>query len=218
MKRSFCLLISVLIITAQACKPGAYFKTANDVSKMNAVVRMLDGTQKEGLITINFGREHAGERYEFVVLTTPQGEENIKAENIAYYKIGEDYYFPKIIDLYFDGTNRTLFVKRVTKENSRIQVYELFQQASETLDGQGSNNYCFISPPGLGRLETWNIFSKKLLPDFNIKMSALVEDCPELAKKILTKQKGYFMPQVMFGYAAKVETIKRIIDEYNNCR
>ncbi|MFT3933766.1 MAG: hypothetical protein QM726_09145 [Chitinophagaceae bacterium] len=211
------ILSICLLIIATGCKPGSFFKTPNEVSKMQGIIRFMDGTQKEGLITINFGREHPGERYEWVVLNTAQGEEKFKAQSIEYYKIGEDYYYPKTVELYFDGTMRLLFVKRLTKENARIQMYELFEESRESIDGQGNNYYYFIAPANLLRLEAWNIFGKSLRPDFNYKMSMLVKDCPALADKILTKQKKYDMPQVL-GFNAKVEVVKRIVDEYNNCK
>jgi len=49
-------------------------------------------------------------------------------------------------------------------------------------------------------------------------MSNLVADCPSLANKIRSKEKGYNIPTLLFPESKRLEVFKRIIDEYNGCR
>ena len=215
MHRLILYFVFVLVI-AHGCKPASYLKTPNNVFKKQGTLYMLNGAEKKGAITINLGNEHT--QSEYILLTTAAGEEKISPDSIGSYKIGEDHFFPKKIDLYFEGAKRFLLVKRLTKENLRIQLYELYQEARETVDGLNDNYYYFISLPGQGRLEAWSAAGKNLVPDFNLKMSIQVKDCPALAQKIMEKKKGYFFVQYTMAYSKKLEVLKRIIEEYNNCR
>src|SRR5258705_9967598 len=95
---------------------------------------MLDGIEKRGKITIMFETGHDADRS--ISLMNDNHEEKISIDSIKSYKINEDYYFPKIIDLEFNGSERLLFVKRLTQEKSRIQMYELHQQKKQTADGE----------------------------------------------------------------------------------
>lgn len=70
----------------------------------------------------------------------------------------------------------------------------------------------------LARLETWNLGSKNLVPNFDIKMSTIVADCPSLSNKIKTKVKGYFLPQFTLTTQSRIKVLTKIIDEYNNCQ
>ena len=67
-------------------------------------------------------------------------------------------------------------------------------------------------------MPAWNIEGRRLVPDFENKMSEIVKDCPALAEKIRRKEKGYFYAQVSLIDSKRVETLMNIIDEYNKCR
>ena len=212
--RQFKFILIFLIVANINCKPVAYFNTPNDIFRKDCTVYMLDGIEKNGKITIMFETGHDADRS--ISLMNDNHEEKISMESIKSYKINEDYYFPKIIDLEFNGSDRLLFVKRLTQEKSRIQMYELHQQKKQTADGEDHFFY-FISLPMQGRLETWNVGGQHFSPHFEEKMSDLVEDCPALSNKIQQKEKGYFLAQLTSSNFKRVEVLKRIIDEYNDC-
>lgn len=56
--------------------------------------------------------------------------------------------------------------------------------------------------------------------DFENKTSDIVADCPPLAAKIKSKEKGYYIPKgprAFFPDAKRLEVYQRIIGEYNSC-
>ena len=212
--RQFSYIIVFLTIIAIGCKAVSYFNTPNDVFKKDGIVYMLDGTEKKGEITIKFESWYGADK--FIQLENAGREERVLIDSIKSYRINDDYYFPKRIVLENSDQERLLFVKRLTKENSRINLYELYQARRQTSDGQ-EHFFYYISFPTQGTLEVWNIVSKNLVPNFDEKMGKLVEDCSVLSNKIKDRSRGYFLAQFTLSDTKKVEVLKRIIDEYNDC-
>jgi hypothetical protein len=212
------LLILLCFTTALAgCKTNSYFKTSNDVLRKNGTVYFFNGKEKTGLITIQF--ETTTEKSNYIELLT-DGEtaaEKIDAKTVKGYSINGDYFVPKKVDLYYTGTYNLLFVKRLTPEKSKIQLYELHQLYKSNVTGEELYFY-FISLPEHDIYDTWNTYSNNLVPYFDLKMGKIVEDCPELAKKIKSKSKGYFLSQINFNTSKKVAVLKKIIEEYNLCK
>ena len=209
--RPILLFLPILTIS---CKPIAYFNTPNDAFRKDCIIYMLDGTEKKGKITIMLETGHDADEY--IRLLTGNAEEKILIDSITFYQVNKDHYFPKKIDLDGNGAESLLFVKRLTKENSRMDMYELYRQGKQTSDGADLYLY-FISIPGHSRFEVWSIGGKNFFPNFDEKMSSLVEDCPALAIKIKQGQKGYSLGQFSLSLK-KFEVFKRIVDEYNDCR
>lgn len=224
--RTLPLLLSLMIFSLIGCKPYSYFRTPNDLLNKDCSVYLIDGTEKTGKLTIQF---ETGYRTDKLVhlKTGSYLEEKIPIDKIQYYKLGNDYYYPKKINLeayeipnrnnlYLPDVRNVLFVKRLSKENSKLIFYELYESRISSLDGQEHHDY-FISFPSDDRLTTWNIRSNKFFPKFEEKMSNLVADCSILSNKISQKTKGYFVSQISLDIK-KYETFKRIIDEYNSCK
>lgn len=209
----FRLSIALVLITLVSCKPASYFITPNDVLEKDGIVYLLNGTEKRGKISVMI--DTGLEPDNFIRLKVGDMKERILIDSIKSYYINGDYYFPKIVALNFGGTKALLFVKRLTKENSRIHLYELNIHRSNTDDGSPFNAY-YISIGTHKRLETWLVGDKHLVPAFDLKMSKIVEDCIILSNKIKQKEKGYFISEFTFSLVG-LETLKRIIGEYNNC-
>ncbi len=214
MIRTFALIFFICYIQL-SCKPVAYFNTSNDVLKTNATVHMVDNTEQTGAITIQFETDYQPK--DFIILSNNNIDEKIPVLNIKYYKINNDYYFLKKIDIDMNGYKRLLFVKRLTPEHSRMDLFELLQSKNHS-PSYADTYYYFISFPADGRLDAMNLADKKFTPNFNEKMSRLVSDCPALALKIQQKQKGYFLPQVNLLGNKKAEIYLNIINEYNQCK
>ncbi len=108
----------------------------------------------------------------------------------------------------------------MTKEDSRIHLYELYEQRTRLGGTYNTPEYSYyITTPVHNRQQSaWNLEGRKLTPNFETKMSEIVKDCPSLAEKISKKEKGYFYAQVSFINSKKIETMLSIIDEYNKCR
>jgi len=211
----FCLIL------LSGCKPASYFATPNDLHKQKAILYMKDTQKLSGELNISFENYYSANiNYNPVVVFTPEGKneaENIKLNDIAGYSVGADFYALKKIDLYMNNTFRLLFVKRLTGENSKIQLYELYESGRGNYSGESQYSY-YLSLPSYDPLQTMNTRGIGLLPSFDQKMSEIVSDCPALAEKIKLKEKGYFLAQVTFAIKKHPEVLLRIINEYNNCK
>jgi hypothetical protein len=208
------IYLSLLLVVVGSCKPVAYFNTPNDVFKKEAVVYLLNGTEKKGELSIQFEPGHNVENT--IHLKNGGVEEKIPLDDISFYSIGNDRYYLKRIDIDLNGSEKLLFVKELTKTNSRIKLYELFEQKKQTADGADHYSY-FMSLPTHDRLQAWNVGGRNLVPNFDEKMSKIVEDCPALSNKIKQKGKGYFIAEFTISNQKKVEILQRIISEYNDC-
>ncbi len=199
---------------------STYFKTPNDLYRETATVYLNDGTKREGELTIQLETEFTRENSVTLFDKEKKQTEKIPVKSVDHYKIRENYYFLKEIDLDLNGVYHFLFVKQLTAENSRIQLYELQQRYKSTETGEERKLY-FISLPASGKYEALNIFSKQLSHEFEYKMSEIVKDCSSLADKIRTKAKGYYIPNapsLFFPDSKRIEVYKRIVEEYNNCK
>src|SRR5882724_1105243 len=192
---SYCL---ILILFLFSCVPSqSYFKTPNNVHNIKVVLHLLNKPDMAGIITVpwenNFDKD---QHYTDAVKFLPEGENvevNLNIKDVLGYTLGKDYYALKKIDLFINDQYHLLFVKRLTSENSRIQLYELYETGLGNDMSEIRYSY-FISLPKFGQFETLNTSSKRLIPDFDLKMSALVSDCPALAEKIRNRENGYFVP------------------------
>jgi hypothetical protein len=214
-KRS--ILFFCFTVVLSGCKTTSYFKTPNDVNGKRGIIYLKDGTERAGDITIQFEAGIESKNFIELLPTGATLSDKILIRNIKEYSIDGNYYVPKNIDTYFTGIFHLLFVKRLTPEHSKINLYELHQLYKSNDTGEELYFY-FVSLPVQEPYEVWNINSINLVPGFDIKMSKLVNDCPELAKKIQLKKSGYYLPYLNFGNHKKVAVFKKIIDEYNMCK
>lgn len=211
----FCLIL------LSGCRSTSYFATPNDLRKQKVILYMKDGQRLPGELSISFENYYSANiNYNPVVIFTPEGKnetETIKLNDIAGYSVGAYFYALKKVDLYMNNTFRLLFVKRLTGENSKIQLYELYESGRGNYSGESQYSY-YLSLPSYDPLQTMNTRGIGLLPSFDQKMSEIVSDCPALAEKIRLKEKGYFIPQVTFAIKKHPEVLLKIINEYNNCK
>lgn len=209
------IILFFLLITSCSCKQMPYFSSANDSYKTPGVVFVLGGEKKTGNISISL--ETGRNDINYLKLETNGIEEKIKIDSILYFTVKENTYFPKYVRLYFDGPENLLFVKELSTPNSKIKFYELFIPKS-TSENDREERYHFLSFPWFNRLESMNALSSKLVPNFSIKMSGFLKDCPALAEKIRAERDGYVLPHFNLSISKRVETYLRIINEYNECR
>lgn len=114
------------------------------------------------------------------------------------------------------------FMKRLTPEASRIHLYEYLKKVNESTKGYTAiktryeRELC-IQMPNEG-LAVYPSRSSRFVPNFDEKMSRLVNDCPSLANKIAAKEDGYFYAQVGLVKENRATVLMAIIDEYNRCK
>lgn len=226
MQRLYIIILACSIFAFTACK-APYFNTANNMKLINGTVYTNDGKEIPGQITLNLENYRSSKLY-ITVVPAEGKEERINVTDIKGINIRNDYYEPKLIDMGgFGSRDQFRFVKRMTKEGSRIQLYELYERQTRQTNsryGGGTSTYTtpeytyYITTPAHTRQEAaWNIEGRKLTPNFEDKMSEVVKDCPSLAEKIKRKDKGYFYAQISLVDSKKIETMFTIIEEYNRC-
>ncbi len=219
-------IFSFIILAFTACK-SPYFNTANNMRLINGTVYMLDGTELPGQVTLNLENYRPSKLY-VTVLPQEGKERKINLTEIKAINIRGDYYEPHLVDMGGFGRNEEFrLLKRMTKEGSRIQMYELWEQRTRQSYSRygGSQNsyttpeysYYITTPSHTPRDAAWDLQGRKLTPNFEDKMSEIVKDCPALADKIKRKEKGYFYAQISFVDSKRIETMMLIIDEYNKC-
>jgi hypothetical protein len=209
-----------ILIFLSGCKTTAFFVSPNEVHKENVVLYLKNQEKISGIINIDL-ENGSGLHTEFkpIIEIMPEGKttwQRFNITDITAYTMGSDYFPVKDLDVDLNGTHFLLFVKRMTAENSKIQLYEQYESGKGNSTGESKYSY-FLSFPGFGPLETINAKSSRLVPNFDSKMSNMVDDCPALAKKIRSRQKDYFLAMGTFNIKKTPEVLMRIINDYNNC-
>ncbi len=217
------LLISLI---ANSCKTYSYFLSPNNLLNENCQIYLMDGSVAEGKMTAQFETGYTEKTF-ITILTKDNIQKKIHIPDIKYYKYDNNTYYPKELNMeayvipgkekiYLPNVKNLLFVKEVTKPDSKIHFFELFQSRKNSFDGMDHYDYYF-SLDSENRFLAWSIGGNRLFPHFEDKMSYIVSSCPSLAEKIKEKKEGYFVRQSSLDLK-KEEVIKRIIDEYNNCQ
>lgn len=213
--------IVFILILLPACKPAAFFVSPNEVHKEKVILYLRNQEKISGEINIeleNNSSQHVV--FKPLIQILPEGKtvwQNFNMTEVAAYSMGSDFYPAKNLDVGLNGSPFLMFVKRLTAENSKIQLYELYESGRGSPTGEPKYSY-FLSFPGYAPYETMNARSSQLMPNFEMKMSNLVDDCPPLAKKIRNKQKDYSLSMATFNARKTPEVLMRIINEYDSCR
>jgi hypothetical protein len=211
----------LFLIMTCGCKEPAYFISSNELNKEKVILYLRDQSRIPGTLTIsleNFYNLNVDSKTSIRFI--PEGdslEKDINLKAIEGYSIGPDFYALKKLDLFMNNTFYLLFVKRLTTESSKIQLYELYESGRGNNTGEIKYSY-YLSLPSYGPLETMNTRSSGLVPFFDEKMSEIVHDCPALSRKIQSKENGYFLPLTSFNIKKHPEVLLKIINEYNNCK
>jgi hypothetical protein len=213
------LLIAFFIILS-GCKSEGYLVSPNDVHKAKVILYTKSQGQISGYIDISM-EYGSGQHPNFspVLEIMPEGKtawQKLNINDITAYSLGSDYYPVKMVDVEMNGPPYQCFVKRLTAENSKIQLYELYQSGKANYTGDPTTSY-YLSFPGYGPQQTINAKGSQLVPNFDLKMSSMVEDCPALAKKIRKMEKGYFLNMATFNIKTTPSVLMRIINEYDSC-
>jgi hypothetical protein len=215
-------LTPLTLLFIAGCKPtGTYVRSANDVRQTKATLYFLDKDSIPGTLTVDLENNfHTNAVYRPIVQLIPEGKTEKQEYNLntlSGYRIGADYYELKLVDKDLNNVHRELFIRRLTPPGSKIHLYHLHSTGLGNQIGDAQDTY-YLSLPGFGPLETINSHSARLLPFFELKMSAIVADCPSLANKIRAKEPAYYIPFTSFKASKHPDVLLKIISEYNQCR
>ncbi len=213
-------IICIVLVLFAGCKTTSVFVTPNEVNKVEVTLQYINGSKQSGELTIlheNFNSKRVS--YDEFVDFKADGKTNSEKVNLYslkgyWYK--NDYYALKKLDIRLTDEYRLLFAKRLTPDSSRIHLYELRESGDGNNVGEPGYSY-YISLADYSVFEAINARSIQLMPNFEQKMSLIVADCPALAKKIQSRQKGYFIPQATLNIKKVPDVMLTIISEYNQC-
>lgn len=133
------------------------------------------------------------------------------------YAVGNRHYELKEIRESFSVGRRRLFMKRLTPKNSRLHLYELMRKEIVNKTSVRYHAEHYMQIPVKDESLVFATDGATFVPHFDKKVSNLLSDCSSLAKKIASKEQGYYYHQVEFLKEKRLDVLRRIIDEYNNC-
>ena len=171
----------LLLVSLFGCKTYSYFSTANDMLKQDCIVYLLNGTMQKGQLTIQLETGHTTDNMIHLLISKNE-EKRIAIDSIKYYKYNNDYYYRKKRNLeayeipnrnylYLPDVRNILILKALTKENSRIMLYELYKPAAKSNDGTDHYDH-FVSFRNDRRLDVWNLGNSRFFQDSKIKWPA----------------------------------------------
>ncbi len=172
------------------------------------IIEFKDGTKAEGEIV------YEPFRPDRVKCKTDGAEKatTYKIKVVSKFTAGEYKYFNRSNKGAIGGDE--YFVQIISNESYKIKLYMYEQQRQfGTDDGYEVETTYYIEFPGQENLIALN--DLKLSP-FHKKMPKYITDCDELTKKIAKKDKKYKVG-MMTTPKKKVEILKMIIEEYENC-
>ncbi|MGZ8537590.1 MAG: hypothetical protein ACXWV9_04960 [Flavisolibacter sp.] len=207
-------LISVLFLSCRS----SYFNSPNDLRYMEGTVFLNNGKTIDGKISVN----SSGFLSSPLKVYTEEEKKPMQfpLRDIKSYRIRNDYFDLKNIRGGISVGQHAVFMRRLTKEDSRIHLYEHMVQSNNKQDLH-RNRYdihYFMEIPSENSFDVWPVEGSKFVPEFDEKMSKLVADCPDLSRKIADKEEGYFYRQVTVFREKRMDVLLNIIEEYNRCR
>jgi hypothetical protein len=199
----------------------AYFDTPNNLKNMPATLYLVNGRSYKGKLVV-----HTNQYSENSVKLYTEGDKkpmHFSIADVKGYEFRNDYYELKEVRGGIRLGKEYSFMKRLTKDDSRIHLYENTRKVT-TSNGPNMGSYTYYETDYYLKLPNeegdavWPLSSSKFVPNFDEKMSKLVADCPTLAAKISNKEQGYFYAQVSVFKEKRANVLMNIIDEYNDCR
>lgn len=210
-----------IFISLIGCKASSYLESPNSLRNITGTLYLTNGKTVNGKLIINTDN----------ILGTPikvyaKGEKEAMKfgiYDVKGYEMRGSYYALKEIRQGINLGRNYSFMKRLTKEDSRIHLYENEERTSSNNPDNTARTTRYISEyylqmPGDEGDAVYALSGNKFTPNFDEKMSALVADCPALAKKIKDREEGYFYRQISLYNEKRADVILNIIGEYNSCR
>lgn len=221
MKRKI-LLLAFFAVLLCSCGSVSSFESPNNLRNLSGTLYLTNGKTIDGRLTIQMGNLFSSD-----VKIYADGDKDAMKFNIGEvqgYRLRGNYYALKEIRGGINFGKRYSFMKQITKDASRINLYESINKVEETSRVNGSNvSRSRYEPEYYMQLlsengdDVYALTSSRFVPNFDEKMSRMVGDCPSLAQKIAAKEKGYFYAQISLSSEKRVEVLLNIIDEYNRC-
>ncbi|HEU0110200.1 MAG TPA: hypothetical protein VFQ73_04955 [Flavisolibacter sp.] len=206
-----------LLLILGSCSSVAVFNSPNDMRNMESTLYLVNGDTLHGTLEIN-NNNFSGKNVK-LHFGDDKRPMRFNKNEVKGYELRGDYYALKQIKGQLKIGKEFSFMKRLTPEISKINLYEHLKKTDTDTKGSTSRyeTEYFMEIPGDSD-GVWEVDGSKFVPNFDKKMSKIVSDCPVLAQKIATKQAGYFYAQVTVFKEKRPEVLLNIIREYNDCK
>ncbi len=158
-----------------------------------------------------------------IYVKTPQQRKTISVplSEVQGYDMDDNYYAYKLLhpagrnSLYGGQKSFNAFVKRLTPEHYFLQIYELQESVPQQKSSlPKTTTHYYISLPNSSANEIWDLEGEQFFPDFQLKMSNVVNECPELVQKIQQKETGYYPKKISFKSGSKLKVLMNIVNYY----
>ena len=183
----------------------------------NGSITLPDGTKQEGTIKFEITGDNNDMGRVFFTPASEMKPKRMTDDNIKFFTVkGKDFYPVRTKEDDTHIGHSTMFMEMIN--NSPDDKFKMYRLRKVEAGSAASNKpydlhrgYYILLPDFKNAHEiidlTFTPFAKR--------MSEYLKDCPELAKKIEDKEKGY--KYNMFNGAANDEVFIRVMQEYNAC-
>jgi hypothetical protein len=216
MIRSF--LNTLWLLCLISCSTITVFNTPNDLRHINAMLYLANGDSIRGNLDVN---SKLSTRPIKIYIKEEKPPMQFTWQEVTGYRVANDYYLVKQINGGITSSKGTMFMKRLTPADSRMHLFENMETIAPVQSKASATRYethYYLQLPYEKGNVVWPINGSKFVPDFNKKLSLLLQDCPELSQKIARKKEGYFYPQISLFSDKRADVLMTIIEEYNRCR
>ncbi|HQX43686.1 MAG: hypothetical protein IPP06_02280 [Saprospiraceae bacterium] len=219
----YILSLIIGLIFLSSCNT-THFTTVNNMRNINGKIYLLNDTILEGNVTIGLDGSWGNKSYVEILEKGRKKITKVMVEDINEVYVRNNYYQPKIIDTGIFGGEIIRFLKRITKSDSKIQLFEYHTQSTVNSGfGPRSGSYnednfkYYVSLPFHNRYECFNINGEDIVPDMERKVSKFFDECPKLTKKIKNKEDGFYYSFFTGSADKKINIWTNIIEEYDKC-
>jgi len=212
------LLLTILVYVS--CSPMHNMASPNELHKVDGTLHLVDGSTVNGEITLQLDKNTDLP----VTVHTSDSRRFYKLDSIEGYETGGIYYKLNVIKSDPVETKQRVFMRQLTKPDSKIQMYEHLFKTTGNVSTIGYSDKTpyrqlyYIHFSDDNEKEVWALHGNRFTPDFNTKMSSLIKECPALSKKILNKEDGYFFSALSDQAEKAGVVMMKIIKEYNECK
>lgn len=216
MKRILVVFFMCSLLWHVACQTPAKSISPNNLNGVPATLFLANGTTITGNISLN--NEVLLSKV-IEIVPTAGAAQRLHLLDVKGYESKGQYFELKHTSNHFHPRSGFYFMKRLTPEGSQMHLYEHLErkQPGKSLNEQVYKPTYYLQLPGEKMHRVYAANSRKLVPHFHKKMSALLKKCPQLEQKIHNKHPGYFYSRLAASSAQQEEVLLRIINEYNNC-
>ncbi len=219
----YILSLMLGLVLLSSCNT-THFTTVNNMRNINGKIYLLNDNILEGNISIGLDGSWGNKSYVEILEKGRKKNTKVMVEDINEVYVRNNYYQPKIIDTGIFGGEIIRFLKRITKSDSKIQLFEYHTQSTVNSGfGPRSGSYnqdnfiYYVSLPFHSRYECYNINGEDIVPDMERKVSKFFDECPKLAKKIKNKDDGFYYSFFTGSSDKKINIWTNIIEEYDKC-